>query len=180
LLLDTDPARWEKVDADKVDMTKVSEHHWQSVNPVTTEALVQLMLGAPQIQYNGGVLHASVRYFDPARQRPGIPQDVAALVTKIEADRTELELVNLSPTEIRDVIVQAGTFGEHQFTTVKYMHLNETSPRKLEETSVAVNRKFLQVRMLPGTRVKLSLGVKRFANKPSYAFPWHGDTIPVR
>jgi hypothetical protein len=180
LLLDTDPARWEKVDADKVDMTKVSEHHWQSVNPVTTEALVQLMLGAPQIQYNGGVLHASVRYFDPARQRPGIPQDVAALVTKIEADRTELELVNLSPTEIRDVIVQAGTFGEHQFTRVKYTRREELPSRKLVETSAEVNRKFLQVRLLPGVSVKLSLGVKRFANKPSYAFPWHGDTIPIR
>jgi hypothetical protein len=61
LLMDTDPAMWKKVDADKVDLTQVSEHHFQSVNPVTTEALVQLMLGAPQIQYNGGMLHATVR-----------------------------------------------------------------------------------------------------------------------
>ena len=28
------------------DLTKVHEHHWQYVNPVTTEALVQLVLGA--------------------------------------------------------------------------------------------------------------------------------------
>jgi len=32
---------------------------------------VQLVLGGPQIMYNGGLLHATLRYFDPARQRPG-------------------------------------------------------------------------------------------------------------
>ncbi len=170
MLLDTDPARWEKVDPEKADLTMVSEHHWQGVNPVTTEALVQLMLGAPQIQYNGGVLHAAVRYFDPERKRPGVPPDVAALVRKIDADSTTLDLVNLSPFDVRDVIVQAGTFGEHMFTTVK--------PSRGE--AVAVNRKYFQVRLTPGAGVTLEMGMKRFVNKPSYAFPWHGDKIPVR
>ncbi len=37
-----------------------------TVTPVTTEALLQPMLGAaPQVQYNGGRLHARVRYIDP-------------------------------------------------------------------------------------------------------------------
>jgi hypothetical protein len=31
---------------------------------------------------------------------------------------------------------------------------------------------------VPG--VTLEMGMKRFAGKPSYAFPWHGDTVPVR
>jgi len=32
----------------QMDLTKVHEHHWQTINPVTTEALIQLTLGAPQ------------------------------------------------------------------------------------------------------------------------------------
>ncbi len=190
-LMDTDPARSERIAQEKVDMTQVSEHNWQNLNPVTTETLVQLMLGAPQVQYNGGLLHASVRYFDPERQRPGIPEDVAALVSKIDADGIVLELVNLSPFESRDVIVQAGTFGEHQFITAKFQRRQQVaqtrgpgaaprgSPALTDET-LEINRKFLLVRLPAGNGIKLALGMKRFANKPTYAFPWHGDTIPVR
>ncbi len=170
LLIDEYPGTWRKVPADQTDYTKLNEHHWQGQNPVTTEALVQLMLGGPQIQYNGGLLFASVRYFDPARQRPGIPQDVAALVRKIEANRIELELVNLSQFETREVIVQAGTFGEHSFTAVK-----QAGGEALE-----VNRKFVAVRLKPGAGATLDMGVKRWANKPTYAFPWHGDAVPVK
>jgi len=172
LLLDTDPARFEPASGAQPDMTLVSEHHWQSVNPVTTEALVELMLGAPQIQYNGGLLHASLRYFDPARQRPGIPEDVAALVKSITPDAVTVELVNISPFEDRAVILQAGAFGEHQFTTVNL----GTETRQ----SVPVNRRFFQVRLPAGHGITLELGIRRFANRPTYAFPWHGDSVPVR
>lgn len=187
MLLDTDPARFDKVNANAVDLTQVSEHHWQSVNPVSTEALVQLMLGAPQMQYNGGLLHASVRYFDPQQKRPGVPRDVAALVKKIDADRTVVELVNLSPFESRDVILQAGTFGEHSFTAVKYMRTVERPgpgprrrPVQTAEHTVDVNNKVFQVHLAPGADITLDASVRRFANKPTYAFPWHGDKIPVR
>lgn len=169
LLVGDYPGRWVEVPPDQVDFTKLNEHHWQGQNPVTTEALVQLMLGAPQIMYNGGLLHASLRYFDPVRRRPGIPDDVAALVTKIEAGRIVVELVNLSPFHAREAIVQAGTFGEHNFTTAK------AGPQP-----VTVNRKFVTVRLAPGAGLTLDLGVQRFANQPTYAFPWHGATIPVR
>jgi hypothetical protein len=172
LLIDEYPGTWRKVDPDKTDLTKLNEHHWQGQNPVTTEALVQLMLGAPQILYNGALLHASVRYFDPARKRPGIPPDVAALVRKLGPDGATLELVNLSPLHHRDVIVQAGTFGEHSFTTAKY-----AAPA---ERSVPVNHKHLEVSLAPGAGVVLEVGMKRFANQPTYAFPWHTDGIPVR
>ena len=191
LLMDTDPARMQKVDPEKVDLTQVSEHNWQTLNPVTTETLVQLMLGAPQIMYNGGLLHASLRYFDPVRKRPGIPEDVAALVTRIEAGRVVLELVNLSPFESRDVILQAGTFGEHTFTTVKYQRqgpppqgrrpgYRSGGARSRVDATSDVNGKFFQVRLPAGSGLTLDMGMKRFANKPTYAFPWHGDSIPVR
>jgi hypothetical protein len=112
--------RMEQIRRDEADLTKVHIHHWQELNPVVTEALIQLTLGAPQMLYNGGLLMASLRYFDPARQRPGLPEDVAALVEKVEAGRVVVRLVNLSPFDARDVLVQAGTFGEHRFLTARY------------------------------------------------------------
>ena len=60
-------------------------HRWQQTNPVTTEALIQLTLGAPQLIYNGGLLMSRLRYFDFDRKRPGLPKDTAALVETLEA-----------------------------------------------------------------------------------------------
>ncbi|HUG80210.1 MAG TPA: hypothetical protein VML01_01000 [Bryobacterales bacterium] len=51
--------------------------------------------------------------------------------------------------------------------------LAEYAPRE-------VNRKFFEVELPPGTGQTLEIETKRFANKPSYAFPWHGDKIPVQ
>jgi hypothetical protein len=175
LLIDEYPGTWRKVDPAQTDFTKLNEHHWQGQNPVTTEALVQLMMGAPQILYNGALLHATVRYFDPVRARPGVPPDVAALVRELKPDRAVLELVNLSPFEGREVILQAGAFAEHDFTTVRYTTLEGSKPAP---QSLAVNRKFFQVSLAPGAGIVLDLGMKRFANRPTYAFPWHGDSVP--
>ena len=66
-----------------------------------------------------------------------MPLDVAALVDQLEPDSVGIRLVNLSGTETRNLIVQSGAFGEHQFTKVTY------------------------------------------AEEAVYAFPWHGDRIPV-
>ena len=185
LLLEYDPRGTTSIDPAAVDLTKVHEHHWQYVNPVTTEALVQLVLGAPQLMYNGGLLHATLRYFDPARRRPGLPQDVAALVTRIEAARAVVELINLSPFETREVILQAGTFGEHEFTSVRYQTRTDVEPPQPDEfargdislaaRTAAVNRKFFAVRLPAGTGLTLDMGMRRFANRPSYAFPWHTE-----
>ena len=73
--------RLELIRQDTEDLTEVYIHHWQQLNPVITEALVQLTLGAPQIIYNGGLLHCRLRYFDADRKRPGLPPDAAALVS---------------------------------------------------------------------------------------------------
>jgi len=144
-------------------------HHWQQRNPVLTEALIQLTLGATQVVYNGGLLMARVRYFDGERKRPGLPKDVAALVEKLEAERTVLQLVNLSPVEERDVIVQADAFAEHQFTTVKYQIKREA---RLEEQNIAVNDKRLHIHLMPGSGVTLEIGTRRFVNDPTYSLPW--------
>ena len=49
--------------------------------------------------YTGGLLRATVRYFDADRTRPGLPPDVAALVDKLEADSAGIQLVNLNAGE---------------------------------------------------------------------------------
>ena len=100
--------------------TRHHVHHWQWGNPVSSEALIQLTLGGPQPIYNGGLLHVRLRYFDTARRRPGLPEDVAVLVERLEAERTVIRLVNLSPVASRELIVQGGAFGEHSFGTVRY------------------------------------------------------------
>ena len=49
----------------------------------------------------------------------------------------------------------------------------------LEENSVPVNRKSFQVALSPGTGITLVMETKRFANQLPYAYPWHGDGIPI-
>ncbi|MFF2053388.1 hypothetical protein ACFVU2_17440 [Leifsonia sp. NPDC058194] len=92
--------------ADDSDPATVHLHFWQRVNPVVTEVLTQLAGGAPQVLYNGGLPFTAVAYEDADRERPGLPSDVAALVTALERDRVDLELVNVSPTRTRRVIVR--------------------------------------------------------------------------
>ena len=145
------------------------EANYVPANPVLTKGLTQVMLGAPQSVYNGGLLRAQVRYFDPGRRRPGLPPDVAVLVDELKPDKTGIQLVNLSHVESRRLIVQAGAFGEHQFTGV----------RADEGAAVPVDSRYLEVELPPSASMRLEAGMARFANKPSYAFPWHGDAIPV-
>lgn len=66
------------------DPATYSDAYLQVRNPVTVEGLVQLTMGAPLFMYNGGLLMARLRYFDPQRGRPGLPPDVAALKSRGE------------------------------------------------------------------------------------------------
>ena len=149
--------------------------------PIVTKALTQVALGAPQSVYNGGLNQGTVRYFDvsaderhpaPLRSepgRPGLPNDVAALVDEMSADHVGVQLVNLDRDRPKSLIIQAGMFGQHSFTTCEYDG-GEMTP---------VNGKHVQVTLGPSSHVRLSLGLRRYINTPTYAFPWHGDTIPV-
>ncbi len=174
--------RLDLIREDEEDLSQVYIHHWQQLNPVITEALVQLTLGAPQIIYNGGLLHCRLRYFDADRKRPGLPQDTAALVSRLEADRTVVELVNLSPYEPRSVILQAGGFGEHRFETVRYTQRTSSYPGQqqayqspeVEQTTeeAMVDDVYLQVELPPATRIELDFKTARYVNEPSYKLPW--------
>ncbi len=70
----------------------------------------------PAAIYNGGMLQTHVRNFDPHRRRPGLPPYVAAMVDGVSADGVSLTMVNTDAVEGRPVLLQAGSFGEHQFT----------------------------------------------------------------
>ena len=148
-------------------------HHWLNLNPVVLEGIVQTMLGAPNHIYHGGLLHTSVRYFDPENRRTGIPSDMAALVEQITDAGISLTLVNLHPTETKKVIVQGGMFGEHH---IKRVNMIDKYPYQFD----TIDHKFFQAEIAPGSVVKLEIEMTRFQNPPTYAFPWHGENIPER
>ena len=169
-------AMFEATRNDTRDVETIIADNQQPPQFVLTKGLTQVMLGAPQAVYTGGLLRATVRYFDPDRARPGVPEDVAALVDQLGSDVAGVQLVNLSKTETRNVIIQAGAFGEHQFTKVQFQ---ETDGEDSSERVVPIDAKFFAVELPPSRTIRLEIGMRRFANSPSYAFPWHGDKIPV-
>ena len=177
--------RMEMIRTDRTDPRDNHIHWWQQLNPVTTEALVQLTMGAPQHLYNGGLLLAPLRWFDADRRRPGLPQDVAALVDRVERDRLVVHLVNLSPLESRTAVMQAGTLGEHRFTTVSSTQSvgdypgsvgSYASPELATDTvRHEVGKEHVAVRLPPGRRITLEVGLERGVNTPSYRFPWERE-----
>ena len=137
-------------------------HIWQEFNPVYFESLVQLMWGAPMHLSHGGLQHATVRYYDAVTRRPGLPQDVGALVSHISRDSVELQLANLDPSGARRVVVQAGSFGEHRF--------GEAS---LDGgTAVPVDGRWVEIELAPGAGASIRLSMERYVTQPSYETPW--------
>ena len=116
---------FDKIRLDDRTVEEIITTNYFPPNPVFTKGLTQVTMGAPQSVYNGGLLRATVRYFDRDNARPGLPKDVAALVDKLASDAVGIQLVNLSTTETRNTIVQAGAFGEHQFTVLKHREMSQ-------------------------------------------------------
>jgi len=162
--------RLENIENDDDDVEQWDVHHWQNLNPVIPEAIIQMAMGTPAAVYHGGMLHASVRYFDPARRRSGLAEHVAALVEKITSQGIELTLVNTDVLESREVLIQAGSFGEHEFTEVVVRRDAAPAP------PVAVNSRYLKILLGPAAQAHLKLGVKRYAHVPSYQFPTWGQS----
>ncbi len=168
--LDSVVRRVAQMHRDEQDPATYGDSYFMKRNPVAAEALVQLTLGAPLPVYNGGLLVARLRHFHAAEDggvgRPGLPPDVAALVTGLAADRTDLTLVNLHPAETRRVWVRAGAMGEHDWTTASYA---VRRGKRTETVRVAVGGPLLRVDLPPTTRIDLVLGTARYAHAPRYA-----------
>ncbi|MBN1866976.1 hypothetical protein JW916_06755 [Candidatus Sumerlaeota bacterium] len=153
-------------DADNPDPETWDCHHWQQRNPVVTGGLAQLTWGSDML-YHGGLVFAQVRHFDPANRRPGLPEGVAALVERVDSDSIALCLANTDSRESRDVVTQAGAFGEHRFVSASAIDGDGK-----EGTRVEIGDKRLLVRLAPGSQIRLRIELERYAHRPSYAVPW--------
>jgi hypothetical protein len=108
-------------------------------------------------------LNVQVRHFDPENKRPGLPEDVGALVEHFDATSVTLTLVNANQLHERTVTVQMGAYGEHTATDVR-----------VGGRTTVVNGPWFNVRLAPGSGETLTIGVRRYANMPTAAFPWDG------
>jgi hypothetical protein len=130
-------------------------------NPASVDSLIELAMAGLPPHNHGKLLFSRLRYFDPTARRAGLPPDVAALVERMTAEELTLTLVNTSHVSERTVIVQGGTYGEHQFTEVT-----------LGGVTQAVDRAHMAVRLAPGAGGQLRLKMKRFVNSPTLTMPW--------
>ena len=128
-------------------------------------------MGAPQPVYYGGLLTAQVRHFDARRERPGLPAGVAALVESVSDEGVELTLVNVG-AESAEVVVQAGAYGEHRFDAVETNGDATAEAGDARESDEPIEANAVRVRLPAGSRLSMEAEVERFANDPSYEFPW--------
>ncbi|MGH9159316.1 MAG: hypothetical protein ACRD2X_04945 [Vicinamibacteraceae bacterium] len=155
------PRRLAAMRADRTPADKRLADNMLDYNPAATDALVRLMFGALVPGREGGLLNARLRYFDPARRRAGVPEDVAALVSELGDRHTVVTLVNLSATRSRAVVVQAGAYAEHQVESVEW----NGRTRRLDASHFTVQ-------LAPGAGATLTLATRRYANRPTVTFPW--------
>ena len=150
----------EKVRAD----SQTADTRASSGMPVVTSvsSLINLMLGANDPGSGGNVLHAQVRYFDIEGRRPGLPRGVGALVEQVRPEGISLLLVNTNPVKSRRLIVQTGAYAEHDAVTVA-----------VGDQQFEVRDSQFQVRLSAGSGARLTIGMKRYVNQPTFAFPWN-------
>lgn len=157
--------RMDAVRSDTGDPEQWDVHHWQNLNPVRTEGLLQLTCGGPQVIYHGGLLHTKLRYFDPITRRPGLPPDVCALVESMGDESLTLRLCNASLLHERKIMVQGGSFGEHRLRRFDVLEVESQS--KIDLTD-----KVMEISMRPGHSLHLVLHMDRHFFKPSYDWPF--------
>jgi hypothetical protein len=139
------------------------------LNPATTNALTNLTLGGYFASGRIWVLHSRFRYFDPAKRRAGLPEDVGALVEKLGADSAVVTLVNVNPIEAREVVVQAGGYGEHRFDAMT-----------VNGRTVSLSSPVVTVRLEPGAGARIECKMTRYANRPTFAYPWDRGWYPAK
>jgi len=153
--------RLAEIEADDISEAPTWDvHHWQKRDPVIPGPLSQQMMGADWL-YHGCLIHARCRWFDAEKKRPGVPEDVAALVEKIERDVITLTAVNTGDSQ-RRAILQAGAYGEHEFLDIE---IDGREP-------ASVSARTLELAFEPHAQARLRIGMKRFTGRPSYDFPW--------
>jgi hypothetical protein len=137
------------------------------LNPATTNGLTNLALGGYFSRGRIWVLHSRFRYFDPVKRRAGLPEDVGALVEKLGADSAVLVVVNLNAIDPRELVIQAGGYGEHRFDTVT-----------VDGRTTEVGGPVLAVHLEPGAGARLQFRMTRYALRPTFSFPWDRGWYP--
>jgi hypothetical protein len=93
-----------------------------------------------------------------------LPEHVAALVERVCPKGIRLTLVNTDVLQAREVVLQAGAFGEHSFARARVLDDPVAGPRSL-------GGQYLLAHLGPGAELRVDLDVRRFVNDPSYALP---------
>ncbi len=137
------------------------------MNPCMTEDLTHLMLGGLPTGANCHTLHSRLRYFDADGRRAGLPADVGALVESMSDDSVTVSFVNLSPISERTIVIQGGAYAEHSLDQVTW---GDTTVAV--DTSYGDSRSALALRLAPSAGCRLQIQQRRFANRPTLAFPW--------
>ena len=128
------------------------------------------------------MFYGQVRYFDGETGRTGLPPDVAALVSRIEKDWIEIEVINLNVFESRQLIIQGGAYGEHKLLAVDYHPLANPQPSARRRpprdpaaplVSRELNSTAFTAKLAPGSGSKLKIRVERNVGQPTYHFPWN-------
>lgn len=172
--------RMDFMNKDQEDPSTYNDSYLQARNPVTVEGLLQLTMGAPLPMYNGGLLAARLRYYDSELKRPGLPQDVAALVRSLDEQCAVVEFVNVSLSSPRELIVQAGAYGEHRFTRVSCTATRGEQPGPYltgipdirHTESFDVMERWIKLVIEPGAWIELCLYMDLGVLPPSYEEPW--------
>lgn len=170
--------------ADDRDPDAAHLHFWQRVNPVVTEVLTQLVGGAPQVLYNGGLGFTALRYEDVDRARPGLPEDVAALVHRLDDHGIGVQLVNTSAVHTRTVRLRGGRFGLDRIVGVTAVGEEPgfwpgasgtyTAPDAPTVTTMFDVDDDLVVTLPPAHTADLDLTIARATGSPRHLFP-EGD-----
>jgi hypothetical protein len=152
-------------------------HFWQRLNPVVTEVLTQLVTGAPPPLYYGGLAMARVTVADEETGRPGLPPDVAVLVTSVDDTSLRLTAVNLGDRP-RGVILTAGGFGEDRIDEVRYgegaagypgdPHSYLIPPTRTVGATAVVDSARLGIELPPNSQIWLELAITRRAYRPAH------------
>ena len=127
---------------------------------VPVDALIQLTTGGVSPIYNGGLFVSEARWFDMDRRRPGLCEDVAALISEITDDGYTVTLANLAP-DAHTLCLQGGAYGEHDILSIdgERMHLD-------------VNGKWANITLAGGSVVELKVTLRRYVNQPSCDEPY--------
>ncbi len=128
--------------------------------PLSMEGLLNLTMGAMSPIYNGGLLSAEARWFDMDRRRPGLCENVAALLSDIRADGFVVTLAN-ADTVSHTLCMQGGAYGEHEIMSIAG-----------EDGRLPVGGKWANLTLTPGTVVTLHVALRRWAYQPSFDEPF--------